>query len=170
MKIKLFILTISLLWLNFACNTKGEKKDDPHTVRHSEFEVKEEFFIGKDFNFKTSNVVGFEIPVRSEKELDEHLPEIKIFDKGAKVEIKFPNHPQLPKHYWAWVEVVDQSGTEVYKDIDIPKEEVKDFKIEIVSETPFKLRIRIRAFCFVHGEFITYVDVPDYREKNIIDK
>lgn len=168
---KLLNILVILLWLaNFGCGTTEEKKEDPKEGRHKEYSENENFYIGKDFNYKSSNKVGYEIPVRSEKELDEHEPKVIILDKGKKIEITFPHHPQSPKHYWAWVEVVDQAGTELYKEFEEPKEDVKDFKVELTSETPLKLRVRVRAFCFVHGEFITYLDVPDFRVKTIIDK
>ena len=94
---------------------------------------------------------------------------MKIEEEGAKLILTFHNHPHMPNHYWAWIEVIDKNGTEFYEELEEPSENTEDFVFEVIPEKPFRHRIRIRAFCHVHGEFMDYVDLPDYEKKSIID-
>ena len=166
-------LTI-LLFLTFllsSCSSKDDEEEkNPYEGRHADFYPREDFNIGKNYQYFLSNREGYEGTIRSEKEMEQHRPLVKIEDDGAKLIISFPSHPHKPKHYWAWFEVIDKNGTEFYEELDEPAEEEKDFKFVVVPEKPFRHRIRVRAFCFVHGEFQEYVDLPEFEEKSIIDR
>ena len=163
------VLLGSTLLFSGCASEEEEVKPDPYEGRHSDFYPRKDFHIGREFNKVAANRLGYEGIQRSIKEIHNHMPEIKVLENGKKIEVRFPRHPHLPKHYWAWIEIVDQNGTEVYEEIDEPGEDIKDFKIVMTPKKTLKKRIRVRAFCYVHGEFQEYFDLPESSEKTIID-
>ena len=165
----LFICCLSLCF--YSCESfDEEEEEDPYADRHPDIYPKEDFFIKDGFKYFQYNANGYEGIVRSIKEIEDHRPQVRIEEEGAKLVIKFPNHPHEPKHYWAWFEVIDKNGVEFYEEVDEPSEKVKDFEFIVVPEKPFKHKIRVRAFCHVHGEFEDYIDIPEYKGKSIIDR
>jgi len=162
----LFIISTFLF---VSCSTDDDE-EDPYANRHPDFFQREDFFMKKNFNYYANNLLGYEDIERSIKEMKEHKPEVEVLENGAKLKISFPNHPHEPNHYWAWIEVIDKNGTEFYEEIDEPSEKVKNFVFTVVPEKAFRHRVRIRAFCHVHGEFVDYVDVDNKEEKSIIDR
>lgn len=161
----LFILSAFLF---VSCST--DEEDDPYADRHPDFFPREDFLIKKSFNYYVVNLLGYEDIERSLEEMDQHKPQVRVEENGAKVVLTFPHHPHKPKHYWAWVEVIDQNGTEFYEEIEEPAKEVEKFEFTVIPEKAFRHRIRVRAFCYVHGEFQDYIDLEDLEKKSIIDR
>ena len=153
-----------------SCSTDDEEEEDPYAGRHPDFFPREDFIIKRDFNYYSYNLLGYEDIKRSKEEMDNHKPEVTVEENGAKIILSFPNHPHKPNHYWAWVEVIDKNGTEFYEEIDEPSEYVKNFKFIVIPEKRFRHKIRVRAFCHVHGEFQDYIDLKDEDKKSIIDR
>lgn len=163
-------LVLSISFCFASCSMFEEEEEDPYADRHPDFYQKEDFYIRAGFKYNDYNKNGYEGIERGEKELENHRPKVKIEDEGAKLIISFPNHPHEPKHYWAWFEVIDKNGVEFYEEVDEPAEKVENFEFTIVPEKPFKHKLRVRAFCHVHGEFEDYIIVPDFKGKTIIDR
>lgn len=161
----LFILCAPLVF--FSC---ASEEEDPYANRHPDFFQKKDFFIKNGYKYHEYNKAGYEDVVRSKQELDDHRPQVKIEEDGAKLIISFPNHPHEPKHYWAWFEVLDKNGVEFYEEVDEPLEAVEKFEFVVIPEEPVKHKVRIRSFCHVHGEFEDYVIVPSFKEKSLIDR
>ena len=170
MNIKKFLLPVVIMssFLLTSCSS-DEEEVDPYAGRHPDFFKREHFFIRKNFDYYKANEKGYEGVERNELEMDQHRPQVRVEDYGNKVIISFPDHPHKKNHYWAWIEVIDKNGTEFYEELDEPKEDVKNFEFTVVPEKPFRHRIRVRAFCHVHGEFMDYIDLPNMEKKSIID-
>lgn len=165
-----FLLLICLSFCFISCSLFEEEEEDPYADRHPDFTRKEDFFIKAGFRYHDYNLNGYEGVQRSRKELDSHRPQVKFEEDGGKIILSFPNHPHEPKHYWAWFEVLDKNGVEFYEEVDEPSEAVGKFEFVVIPEEPVKHKIRVRAFCHVHGEFEDYVIVPEFSEKSIIDR
>ncbi len=168
-KLCLPLLVISS-FLVTSCSSEEDKEEDPYADRHPDFFPREDFVIKKGFDYYSHNLLGYEDIKRSKEEMDMHRPVVLVEEKGQKVVLSFPEHPHEPNHYWAWVEVIDKNGTEFYEEIDEPSEKVKKFEFTVVPEKAFRHKIRVRAFCHVHGEFQDYVILKDYEGKSIIDR
>lgn len=165
-----FIILLVLSFCFVSCSLFEEEEEDPYADRHPDFAQKKDFFIKDGFKYYEYNKNGYEGITRSKKELDRHRPQVKIEEDGAKLVISFPGHPHEPNHYWAWFEVLDKNGVEFYEELDEPSEVVKEFEFVVIPEEAVKHKIRIRAFCHVHGEFEDYAEVPSFKEKSLIDR
>jgi len=151
----------------------GCASDDEEVVeeKHPEYTENNNFYTRDKFNYEKSNENGFEGITRKEDEILKHRPEVVISEKGKKVEISFAEeHPHNSKHYWAWIELRDYNGTTMYKDFEKPTEAVEKFSHTFESEEALEGSLRVRVFCNVHGEFMDYVKVPDFKRKTILDR
>jgi desulfoferrodoxin (superoxide reductase-like protein) len=167
------LIFILLILLITSCGSdKVEETDNQVSIDkpHADYRRIYEFIAGKGFVYEEANEIGFENIKRGERELEGHRPTVTLEDNGHKIVLKFDKHPHKKSHFWSWVEVVDFNGQLVYENVPEPEEDSEKFEYTVFSETPFRRRVRIRCYCQVHGEFIDYADIPEFKNETILDR
>ena len=162
----LLLLLFCLLFS--SCSLFESEEEEEELDRHPDY-IESKSFNFRNFDYLSYNRRAFEGGIRSDEEMHKHRPEVLVEEKGNKITLTFKDHPHKKSHYWSWFEIRDYSGNAVYVDCDFPNEEQKTYKKVIFPEDPFTKRIRVRCFCQVHGEFVDYIDLPDFTERTIID-
>ena len=165
-----FLLVLLSLFL-FSCGLgQGEEEvDDIDDGKHPEY-YENESFNSRNFEYFTYNLAAVDgDEVRTTEELEEHRPKVSYDPEKDELTLTFPDFPQTEKHYWAWFEVTDVHKNEVYRETEIPDEEIADFKVVFSPAEPFRKRVRIRCYCQVHGEFIDYYDLPELPKAKVLD-
>lgn len=171
-KILRYFLLVSLSCLVFSCNSSlGEDEEiiDIDDGKHADY-YENQSFNSRNFSYFTYNLAAVDgDDLRSREELKEHRPQVDYDPEKDKLTLTFPDFPQDEKHYWAWIEVTDAHKNEVYRELEIPDEEITDFKVVFSPATPFRKRVRIRCYCQVHGEFIDYYDLPEKPKAELLE-
>lgn len=162
------ILAFSLL-LMVACNSDSEvdSEQEDEIPRHEQFRENRNFII-RGFNYEKSNKKGLEGIDRSDEELLSHKPVLTASDEGRTITISFPDLPNKKNHFLEWIELVDSSGEKIYSNIDKLDVDQETYEIALSSEKRLKFRVRIRYYCYIHGEFVQYVDLAAVKKKTTI--
>ena len=95
---------------------------------------------------------GQDMVLQSENKVDasteKHLPVISQIDSGYRIEVGEIEHPMTDEHHIEWIELIIDD--EIYRQYLQPKDNP-----EAVFNTPHRGQVKARAYCNLHGLWLS---------------